>query len=96
MPAGASSRILGPQYGNPPGAPRVPDPRSADTHYGFRDRMGDAPDGAHSRPTAPDAAEGGSWQPGAGPAEEGPHSHSRTSGARRQSTPTRGTESPEA
>ncbi|MFD8970464.1 FHA domain-containing protein [Streptomyces sp. NPDC059568] len=96
VPAGASSRILGPQYGNPPGAPRVPDPRSADTHYGFRGRMEDAPDGAHSRPTAPDQAEGGSWQPGAGPAEDGPHSHSRTSGARRQPTPTRGTESPEA
>ncbi|MEV0039014.1 FtsK/SpoIIIE domain-containing protein [Streptomyces sp. NPDC050804] len=103
VPAGASSRVLGPQYGNPPGAPRVPDPRSADTHYGFRGRMEDAPDGAHSRAGAPEPADGAPWQTesgarqsGAGPAEDGPHSHSRTSGPRRQPTPARGTESPEA
>ncbi|MFF3749970.1 FHA domain-containing protein [Streptomyces sp. NPDC002018] len=102
VPAGASSRILGPQYGNPPGAPRLPDPRSADTHYGFRGRAEDAPDGTHSRATAPDQAGGAPWRregearPGVGPADDGPQSHSRTPGSRRQPTPAHGTESPDA
>ncbi|MFE3144632.1 FtsK/SpoIIIE domain-containing protein [Streptomyces scopuliridis] len=99
-PSGASSRVLGPQYGNPPGAPRVPDPRSADTHYGSRPAAG-SPDGTHSRAAAPDpaygtgavAGPGGADAPGA---DDGPQSHSRTSGSRRQATPTRGTEAPDA
>ncbi|MFJ1645948.1 FHA domain-containing protein [Streptomyces sp. NPDC088258] len=52
---GQSSGVPGPQYGgsqygNPPGAPRVPDPRSADTHYGSRQGP---PPGVPSAPGAP-------------------------------------------
>ncbi|MFE9890226.1 FtsK/SpoIIIE domain-containing protein [Streptomyces scopuliridis] len=99
-PSGASSRVLGPQYGNPPGAPRVPDPRSADTHYGSRPAAG-SPDGTHSRAAAPDPAYGNGAVAGPGGADargadDGPQSHSRTSGSRRQATPTRGTEAPDA
>ncbi|WP_030355148.1 FtsK/SpoIIIE domain-containing protein [Streptomyces scopuliridis] len=99
-PSGASSRVLGPQYGNPPGAPRVPDPRSADTHYGSRP-AGGSPDGTHSRAAAPDPAYGTGAVAGPGGADargadDRPQSHSRTSGSRRQATPTRGTEAPDA
>ncbi|MFE4373547.1 FHA domain-containing protein [Streptomyces sp. NPDC056835] len=100
VPSGASSRVLGPQYGNPPGAPRMPDARGVDTHYGSRPTAG-SPDGTHSRATAPDPAYGTGAVGGPGGsdargADDGPQSHSRTSGSRRQATPTRGTEAPDA
>ncbi|MEV6424216.1 FHA domain-containing protein [Streptomyces sp. NPDC051662] len=93
VPSGASSRVLGPQYGNPPGAPRMPDARSVETHYGSRP-TGGSPDGTHSRAAAPDPAYGTDQD--ARGADDGPQSHSRTSGSRRQATPTRGTEATEA
>ncbi|MFC9425269.1 FHA domain-containing protein [Streptomyces sp. NPDC056987] len=85
----------GSQYGNPPGAPRVPDTRSADTHYGRTPLPGvdsEAPgatrDSGHSRPAAAD--------PATDPAAyEEPRPHSRTPGSRRQETPPRGTEPPD-
>ncbi|MGW6805858.1 FHA domain-containing protein, partial [Streptomyces sp. NPDC055039] len=84
VPSGASSRVLGPQYGNPPGAPSMPDARSAETHYGSRP-TGGFPDGTHSRAAAPDPAygTGAVAGPDARGADDGPQSHSRTSGSRR-------------
>ncbi|MFJ2560826.1 MULTISPECIES: FHA domain-containing protein [unclassified Streptomyces] len=97
---GSRPEYGGSQYGNPPGAPRVPDPRSADTHHGTRAPLAGGPSGSpygardgaqdsgHSRP----AAAG----PDADPAAyEEPQSHSRTPGSRRQETPPRGTEPPD-
>ncbi|MER8070025.1 FtsK/SpoIIIE domain-containing protein [Streptomyces sp. NPDC094034] len=85
VPSGASSRVLGPQYGNPPGAPSMPDARSAETHYGSRP-TGSFPDGTHSRAAAPDPAYGTGAVPGPDGrgADDGPQSHSRTSGSRRE------------
>ncbi|MFE7126097.1 FHA domain-containing protein [Streptomyces sp. NPDC057617] len=79
VPAGASSRVLGPQYGNPPGAPRVPDPRTADTHYGFRGRMEPPSDDSHTRATTPDPSEATpSRHPGAAPGDSTPYEHTGT------------------
>ncbi|RDG38687.1 FtsK/SpoIIIE domain-containing protein [Streptomyces corynorhini] len=55
---GRTSPIPGPeygasQYGNPPGAPRVPDPRGADTHYGAR--LAPPPGAPGAAPGSPDA-----------------------------------------
>ncbi|MFJ7997172.1 FtsK/SpoIIIE domain-containing protein [Streptomyces sp. NPDC096310] len=85
--SGSRPEYGGSQYGNPPGAPRVPDPRSAETHYGTRTPY--APqDSGHSRPAA-------SVRDADPAAYEEPQAHSRAPGSRRQETPPRGTEPPD-
>ena len=67
--------------------------RGPDTHFGRGPALG-APDGTHSRAVGPGRADGSEWQPD-GESDEGPRPHSRTTGSRRQGTPTRGTEPPD-
>ncbi|MFJ1745950.1 FHA domain-containing protein [Streptomyces sp. NPDC088116] len=68
--------------------------RGPDTHFGRGSAL-DSPDGTHSRAAGPGRADGPEW-PSDGESGEGPRPHSRTTGTRRQGTPTRGTELPDA
>ncbi|MFJ5225658.1 FHA domain-containing protein [Streptomyces sp. NPDC088400] len=68
--------------------------RGSDTHFGRGPALG-APDGTHSRAAGPGRADGSEWRSDGETDDEGPRSHSRTTGSRRQGTPTRGTELPD-